>query len=71
MKNSVLKTAVLVIPGTLAPAITASHKTEAWFGGVAAGLFLFAIIPPRLSAMRFGVILVMLAASYFAVKAFF
>jgi hypothetical protein len=71
MKNSVLKTAVLVIPGTLAPAIIGSHKTEAWFGGVAAGLFLFAIIPPRLSGVRFGVILVILAASYFAVKVSF
>jgi hypothetical protein len=70
MKNSVLKTAVLVIPGTLAPAIVGSHKTEAWFIGVAAGLFLFAVIPPRLSAMRLSVILVMLGASYFAVRAF-
>jgi hypothetical protein len=69
MKNSALKTAVLVIPGTLAPLIMSTHKMEAWFAGVAAGLIAFALIPPRLSAMRFGVIFVLLIASYFAMKA--
>lgn len=68
MKNSALKTAVLVIPGTLAPLIVSTHKTEAWFGAVAAGLIVFALIPPRLSALRCGAILVIMAASYFAVK---
>ena len=68
MKNSVWKTAVLVIPGTLVPAIVTTHKTEAWFGSVAAGLIVFAILPPRLSALRCGIILTIMAASYFAVK---
>ena len=66
-KNSLLKTAVLILPGEVA-AILSSHQVAAWFVGTTLGLLLFAVIPPRLSAIWLILLLSLLAAGYFTIR---